>query len=180
MRVPPLMVVLLFTAKSNPELICNMPVVTVMSSQVKLSPICTVPVKPFRVTVATLAGVFVSAPPGVGDKLSNKASSVPSGYPLPPSSVPLTRVQFPDACQSVPDAEYRNVAWAKAVVEQSIQQKTSSSVERVVFRRINYSDVVLLFVKLFYFWYYAFGVLCSRLGIDLSVLFVFLRVMGLK
>jgi hypothetical protein len=173
-------VVLLFTAKSNPELICNMPVVTVMSSQVKLSPICTVPVKPFRVTVATLAGVFVSAPPGVGDKLSNKASSVPSGYPLPPSSVPLTRSQFPESCQSVPDAEYRNVAWAKAVVEQSIQQKTSSSVERVVFRRINYGDMVLLFVKLFYFWYYAFGVLCSRLGIDLSVLFVFLRVMGLK
>ena len=40
--------------------------------------------------------------------------------------------------------------------------------------------MVLLFVKLFYFWYYAFGVLCSRLGIDLSVLFVFFACNGLK
>ena len=153
MRVPTLlMVVLLFTAKSYVELICSVPVDISRSSQVKFPPICTVPVKPFRVTVATLAGVFVSAPLGMGDKLSNKASSVPSGYPLPPSSVPLTKDQFPGTCQSVSLLLiHRKVAWAKAVVEQSIQQKTSSSVERVVFRRINYGDVVLLLVKLFTF-----------------------------
>ena len=126
---------------------------------VKSAPICTVPVKPFRVTVATLAGVFVSAPLGVGEEASNRASSVPSGYPLLPSSVPLTKTQFPDTCQSVPLLLFhRKIAWAKAVVEQSIQQRASSSVERVVFRRIDYGDVVLLFVKLFYFWYYAFGI----------------------